>query len=214
MPKKTADSGEPKFPYTTEPKALRRLLTEIPKRPKPPKVTLDTLKAWNVSSNNNARTAINVLKRIGFLGPSGDPMAAYIEFMKKDSGATVLAERVKDVYRVLFDNSFAPQNDTDEDLRNLFNIHSGGGEDAMRLQVQTFKALCEYANFSTAAGTPTKPDLGRLGAAQATGNSPPGLPPVQVDLHIHLPENKTTRDYEAIIQDIARYIYGRNIDKT
>ena len=38
------------------------------------------------------------------------------------------------------------------------------------------------------------------------------LPPMQIDLHIHLPENKTTRDYEAIIQDIAKYIYGRQID--
>jgi hypothetical protein len=41
---KTAlDSGTPKFPYTTEPKSLRRLLAEIPKRPKPPKVSMDTL---------------------------------------------------------------------------------------------------------------------------------------------------------------------------
>lgn len=86
MPKKNAESGEPKFPYTTEPKALRRLLTEVPKRPKPPRVTMDTLKAWNVSSNNNARTAINVLKKIGLLGQGGEPTNVYVEFMKKDVG--------------------------------------------------------------------------------------------------------------------------------
>jgi hypothetical protein len=45
------------------------------------------------------------------------------------------------------------------------------------------------------------------GAPNAGGT--PDLPPIKIDLHIHLPENKTTRDYEAIIQDIARYIYGR-----
>jgi hypothetical protein len=48
MAKKTPETGVPKFPYTTLPHALRLLLTEIPKRPKPPKVTMDTLKAWNV----------------------------------------------------------------------------------------------------------------------------------------------------------------------
>lgn len=214
MPKKNAESGEPKFPYTTEPKALRRLLTEVPKRPKPPRVTMDTLKAWNVSSNNNARTAINVLKKIGLLGQGGEPTNVYVEFMKKDVGPAALAERIKDVYKVLFDNSLAPQNDTDDDLRNLFNIHSGGGEDAMRLQVQTFKALSEYAKFDTGSGAP-KGDAARDGAdpAGAGRDSGQGLPPIQVDLHIHLPENKTTRDYEAIIQDIARYIYGRNIEK-
>ena len=214
MPKKTAESTEPKFPYTTEPKALRRLLTEIPKRPKPPKLTLDTLKAWSVSSNNNARTAITVLKKLGLVNQGGEPTSAYTEFMKKDTGPSILGERIKDVYQVLFENSLAPQDDTDEDLRNLFNIHSGGGEDTMRLQIQTFKALSEYANFNAAATTSIKPEATRGGAQTSSGgDSTQHLPPIQVDLHIHLPENKTTRDYEAIIQDIARYIYGRDIEK-
>ena len=73
MAKKTSDGVEPKFPYTTEPKALRRLLAEIPKRPKPPKVTRDTLKAWDVSNSHNSSTVINVLKKIGLLGATGEP---------------------------------------------------------------------------------------------------------------------------------------------
>ena len=31
----------------------------------------------------------------------------------------------------------------EDELKKLFHIHSGGGEDTMRLQVQTFKALSE-----------------------------------------------------------------------
>jgi hypothetical protein len=211
-----SDSGEPKFPYTTEPKALRRLLAEIPKRPKPPKISRDTLKAWDVSKTNSS-TPISVLKKIGLLGPSGDPTPSYVEFMKTGVGPTVLAERIKETYRALFENSHAPQSETDEQLRNLFNIHSGGGEDAMRLQIQTFKALSEYANFTGASGDGNSQTNGlRVGAGEqsAGDRSLQRLPPVQVDLHIHLPENKTTRDYEAIIQDIAKYIYGRNIDKS
>jgi|HubBroStandDraft_2_1064218.scaffolds.fasta_scaffold04111_4 hypothetical protein len=215
MTRKGSDSGEPKFPYTTEPKSLRRLLAEIPKRPKPPKVTMDTLKAWDVSKNNNATTAIGVLKKLGLLSQSGEPTNLYVEFMKTGSGPAVLAERIKDTYRVLFENSHAPQSERDEELRKLFNIHSGGGGDAMRLQVQTFKALSEYANFSAPGGSVTPTDGARLDAGRASGvgQSEQRLPPIQVDLHIHLPENKTSRDYEAIIQDIARYIYGRDIDK-
>lgn len=214
--KKVLDSGTPKFPYTNEPRALRRLLAEIPKRPRPPKINMDTLKAWGVSNSNNAVTAIRVLKQIGLLGSSGEPMSTYADFMKTGTGPSVLAEHIKTTYRVLFENSLAPQDESEEELRNLFHIHSGGGEKAMRLQVQTFKALSEHADFSTEfrAG-----ESGKGAASTASGK--PGLtrgdqqrlPPIQVDLHIHLPENKTTREYEAIIQDIARYIYGRDIDK-
>jgi len=215
MAKGGSDSGEPKFPYTTEPKALRRLLTEIPKRPKPSKVTMETLKSWNVSNNNNARTAIAVLKKIGLLGSSGEPTEHYVEFMKTGSGPGVLAQRVKDAYQVLFENSLAPQNEKGEELKKLFNIHSGGGQDAMRLQVQTFKALSEYANFGAEVpvAKPRGDGVGSSSGPTVDGRNGVNLPPIQVDLHIHLPENKTTRDYEAIIQDIAKYIYGRDIDK-
>src|SRR5262249_7776091 len=172
--------------------------------------------AWDVSRNSNARTAISVLKKIGLLGANGDPTSLYVEFMKTGVGPTVLAARIKDAYRVLFENSHAPQGESDEELRKLFNIHSGGGEDAMRLQIQTFKALSEHATFSNAATASVSSQDGAQPSVQGTGGAlgQQSLPPIQVDLHLHLPENKTTRDYEAIIQDIAKYIYGRDIEKT
>lgn len=211
MAKKVDDRGTPIFPYTTEPKALRRLLAEIPKRPKPPKVDLAKLKAWDVSNNNNARTAINVLKRVGLLNDSGSPNDTYVEFMKTGIGPTVLAGRLREIYRPLFEAAHAPQSEPDEELKKLFHIHTGGGDDAMRLQIQTFKALADYANFADATAPDGKLIPGATGTIPLRGNGGQ-LPPVQVDLHIHLPENKTTRDYEAIIQDIAKYIYGRQID--
>lgn len=215
MAKKAQETGEPKFPYTTLPNALRRVLTEIPKRPRPQRLTMETLKSWGVSGDTNAGTAVRVLKVIGLLGQGGEPTNDYMEFMKTGTGPAVLAQRVKEVYHVLFENSLAPQNEPDEELRKLFHIHSGGGDKVMRLQIQTFKALCEHANFSDASAATESAAQAVRGAekpgAAARGASP-SLPPVQVDLHIHLPENKTTRDYEAIIQDIAKYIYGRVIE--
>jgi uncharacterized protein DUF5343 len=214
--KKAADIVTPKFPYTTEPKSLRRLLAEIPKRPKPAKINMDTIRSWGVSNNNNAATAIRVLKAIGLLGASGEPTPAYADFMKTGTGPSVLAAHIKSTYKVLFDNALAPQNESEEELRKLLNIHSGGGEDTMRLQLQTFKALCAYADFRAEPGAGDAAKIVGLGAtppAGGKGGDHQHLPPVQVDLHIHLPENKTTRDYEAIIQDIARYIYGRDVEK-
>ncbi len=184
MPKAGSTTTHPKFPYTTQPKALRRLLAEIPKRPKPTKITLDTLKAWDVSKANDT-SPINVLKKLGILGQTGEPTPLYVDFMKT-GGAGVLGERIKETYLVLFQDVHAPQSEGDEALKKLFNIHSGGG---------------------TSTSIPGKD--GGTPEIQASG----ALPPIRVDLHIHLPENKTSRDYEAIIQDIAKYIYGRTIDK-
>jgi hypothetical protein len=135
--------------------------------------------------------------------------------MKTGTGPALLAQRIKEVYRPLFESSLAPQSESDEEIRKLFNIHSGGGDRVMRLQIQTFKALSEHANFSaTGAGSETATKPVRSGGARDAAFTAPetGLPPIQIDLHIHLPENKTARDYEAIIQDIAKYIYGRDIE--
>jgi Family of unknown function (DUF5343) len=207
--KNTAESEKPKFPYTNLPGALRKILKEIPKRPRPSKMALETLGSWGISNDNNARTAINVLKRISLLSSDGAPMPDYVEYMKAGSGPRVLAKRIRETYKDIFENSHSPQTETDEALRSLFNIHSGGGEDSMRLQIQTFKALCEHADWSeTSAAAKSSGETSEL--ATANERNANRLPPVQIDLHIHLPENKTTRDYEAIIQDIAKYIYGRS----
>ena len=210
-----ADVGTPVFPYTTEPGALRRLLKEIPNRPKPPKMTRETLKSWNVSSSGNSGTVISVAKKVGLLNEGGAPTDAYSEFMKASTGPVVLAARVRETYKVLFENSNAPQSESPENLKSLFNIHTGGGENAMRLQMQTFKILAEFSNFTDAppAGSRKDSHAGDGSGEHSRHNDNRRMPPVQIDLHIHLPENKTTRDYEAIIQDIAKYIYGRDIDQ-
>jgi len=200
---------EPRFPYTTSPAALRRLLKEIPRRPRPGKLTLDTLKTWKVTSSNDA-TPLAVLKKLGLLGPGGEPLQPYIDYMQAPpAGPRALGARVKEQYRTLFETAHEPHKNTSE-LKTFFNIHSGGGERAIELQIQTFKALCEYADFSGVAesGTGTS-SLDAAGGASAGSPGAGAFPPVKIDLHIHLPENKTARDYEAIIQDIAKYIYGR-----
>jgi hypothetical protein len=203
-----------RYPYTTTPAALRRLLQEIPKRPKPGKMTLDTLKTWKVASSNDA-TPLSVLKKLGMLSTTGEPLQPYTDYMMSPpSGPRSLGVRLREVYKELFESSHEPHKNSGE-LKTFFNIHSGGGERTIDLQVQTFKALSEYADFSASAdmsGGAVVPQQAQTGGLSGNRTDNPGLPPVRIDLHIHLPENKSSRDYEAIIQDIAKYIYGRSID--
>lgn len=206
---------EPKYPYTNVPGVLRKILQAIPGKPKPAKLDPKMAVSWGTagSVNSNLRSAVSVLKKVGLIASSGEPTSLYNDFMNKASGPVALGNKLREVYSEIFSASHAPQNDGDEALETLFNQHAGGSENVVRLQIQTFKALCDSASFSgtSAPGAAVGPGsaASNSGAAASANDGGPGLPPVKIDLHIHLPENKTTRDYEAIIQDIAKYIYGR-----
>lgn len=208
-PRRKQANTEPKFPYTTKPSSLRRLLQDIPKKPKPPKFDRELLKSWGFSDANDY-SMIRVLKAVGLLDPNNQPTELYAQYMQLDGGAVALAEPIKRTYEPLFHASHTPYKESNEKLQNLFNIHSGGGERALDQQIQTFKALSENAVFDGVV--PTTPILPKAGAPPMVApnpGQPAGEPGIHINLHIHLPENKTRRDYEAIIEDIGRYILGR-----
>lgn len=209
-PRQKAKS-EPKFPYTTKPSSLRRLLQEIPKKPRPPKFDLSLLKSWGFADANDY-SMIRVLKVVGLLGSNNEPSDLYSQYMHLDGGAAALAEPIKRIYEPLFHASHTPYKESNEKLQNLFNIHSGGGERALDQQIQTFKALCEYTSFENSVQAPQQPSVTSANTGSVSALSPqPGAaaPAVHINVHIHLPENKSRRDYEAIIEDIGRYIFGR-----
>jgi len=220
--KKTAASKElkmrqkagtaPKFPYTTKPSSLRRLLQDIPKKPKPPKFDESLLKSWGFSDANDY-SMVRVLKAIGLLGSNNTPTDIYSQYMRLDGGAAALAEPIKRIYEPLFHASHTPYKEPTEKLQNLFNIHSGGGERALDQQIQTFKALCEYTSFENSGKAPEQSPAVPVIARSAPAAPPhpgSGAPAIHINVHIHLPENKSRRDYEAMIEDIGRYIFGRS----
>lgn len=205
----SAATTRPKFPYSTKPNSLRRFLESVPQKPKPPKVNSATLKAWGLRDTND-QTIIRVLKALAFIDASGAPTDRYTEFMSPGKGPTVLAVAVREVWAPLFDHSHEPQREDDTTLRNYFNIHSGGSENTISLQIQTFKAACDHADFAAQPGDLVTDSVSApaVAAPSAIRGSQPAI---HIDLHIHLPENKSRRDYEYIFEDIARYIFGRDV---
>jgi hypothetical protein len=206
--KRVRSETEPKFPYTTKPSSLRRLLQEIPKKPRPPKFDMKLLKAWGFSDAND-HSMLRVLKAVGLLNDKNEPTELYSHYMHLEGGAAALAAPMRKLYEPLFNVSHTPYTESNEKLQNLFNIHSGGSDRALEQQIQTFKALAENTKFDGAILLSPSPPPGGL---------PPGIPPagsalgttaININLHIHLPENKTQREYQGMIEDIGRYIFGR-----
>ena len=203
--------GRAAFPYTTRPGSLRRFLTEVPNRPRPTRINEDLLAGWGLAGGDNY-TIVRVLKAIGFVGDSNEPTETYAAFMRAGTGPAVLAQQIRRVYAPLFEASHEPHRETPERLRNLFNIHaSGAAEGTIELQIQTFRALCDSADFAAPidAGA-AAPEAQTTASATAAAPRAAGqvAPQVHIDLHIHLPPGKSSREYQYIIQDIARYIYN------
>lgn len=215
MARRVAKAGptntKPTFPYTTKPGSLRRFLKEVPSRPKPQKFDQTVLRSWGFKDANDY-SMLRVLKAVNLLNDKNEPSDLYAKFMDMANGARVLGPEIERVYAPLFEASHAPYKESNEQLKNWFNIHSGGSASALDQQIQTFKALAENAVFGdrdavapAASATPTKP--GAAGASQTALTS--AGPVVQIDLHIHLPEHKSRRDYDDIIESIGRHIYGQ-----
>ena len=202
---------QPKFPYTNKPNSLRKFLEQIPKRPKPSKVNADTLKGWGLKDSNDY-SIIRVLKALGLVGSNGEPTEAWTTFMTPEKGPAVLGQAVRRVWAPLFQLSHQPNKEGDEKLRNYFNIHSGGSETTIGLQIQTFKAACDYADLSAPGALPAGPSKSPPSGAPAAGPTSQGRgesgAAIHIDLHIHLPENKSRRDYEYMFEDIGKYILG------
>lgn len=203
--------SEPKYPYSITTNSLRRFLEMVPNKPKPPQVIGSTLKVWGLK-NTNDYTILRVLKTLGLLSPSGEPTNYYVEYMKKETGAAILGQRIKVVYKDLFDNITNPEKATDDELKSFFNIHSGGGEATIRYQIETFKALANFATFGnldplSLPPSGTLPDENHTNSQGFKGST--GEPVIRIDLHIHLPENKNKSDYDAIMESIANHLYKK-----
>jgi hypothetical protein len=201
-------SSEPKYPYCTTPKSLRRFLEMAPEKPKPPKVVGSTLKVWGLK-NSNDQTILRVLKALGLLTSNGETTPIYADFMKRETGAATLGRQIRTVYPELFQNVAKPETASNDDLKNFFNIHSGGSENTVRLQIDTFKALAEYATFGQSDPLDASAEESRTSDTGTTNASVGGEPTIRIDLHIHLPENKTKSDYDAILESIATHLYKR-----
>jgi hypothetical protein len=207
--------SEPKFPYSTKPSSLRKLLQLVPKKPRPNKFDKALLRSWGFTDANDY-SILRVLKAVDLLNEKNQPTERYLQFMNITTGGTAIASEIRRVYAPLFEAAFSPYSESAETLKNLFNIHSGGGTKTLEHQIQTFKALCENAVFeananpSVSAGAELK--VGTVPIQAAIGTSVAIAPAVHINVHIHLPENKSRRDYEAIIEDIGRYIFGRDLE--
>lgn len=199
--------------YLTSTKNLSEILKAIQGAQAPPRFTQKFLESLGFTSNAD-RLVINVLKSLGFLSDTGEPLARYHEFLDPTQSKRVLADGIRSAYADLFQINVNAQSMSRAEVKNKMKTLSQGqyGDSVLDKMASTFKALSQQADFSATTHTPQRePDLEEepepmerrepVAAAQALPFA--GL---VYNINIHLPESRDPAVYDALFRSLKEHL--------
>ncbi len=175
-------------------------------------------------TSTNDRLFIGILKDLGFLNQDGTPQARYFEFLDRSRSKQVLAAGIKEAYAALFAINIKANEMSADDARNkLRTLYAGSKTDLVIGNIaKTFRALCDYADFSSPkvspAGDAPREDSAPIELsteADAPKSDAPGkdlLPgklsvsALQYHINIVLPDTKDQGVYDAIFKSLREHL--------
>lgn len=180
----------------------------------PEKFTTKFLKDLDFTSSND-RLFIGVLKGLGFLDESSAPTDRYFAYLDHSQSGRILAEAVQDAYDELFAlNKNAQKLAVDEVKGKLKSLTQGQkSENVIGWMANTFRTLCDLADWSVTATTGKKKPLSDTpAAAPPVDEAPPPVEPVARELELHyniqiiLPESRDQAVYDALFASLRRHL--------
>lgn len=212
--------------YLVTTKNLEAFLNAIATAQAPERFTQTFLKNLEFSSSND-RLYIGLLKSLNFIDDSGIPQQRYFDFLDQTESKRVLAAAIHDAYEDLFKVNKNAQKLTEDEVKNKLKTLTRGekSENVIGWMAKTFKALCEYADWShspkevsskTSSGDQQEQaspvqhvDLTSSTSSSANDSSQPkrgaslGL---HYNIQIHLPATRDSAIYDAIFKSLKEHI--------
>lgn len=189
----------------------------------PERFSLKFLENLGFTSTND-RLFIGILKDLGFLNRDGQPQQRYFEFMDRTRAKYVLAEGVREAYADLFAINTKANEFSAQDAKNkLRTLYAGKKTDLVIGHVaKTFRALCDYADFSSDATARKErhPVENIVDQSQLERDLPPkihaddGAPTVgrikvsglQYHINIVLPDTRDQAVFDAIFKSLRDHL--------
>jgi hypothetical protein len=156
-----------------------------------------------------------VLKGLGFLDDNGAPTDRYFRFLDHSQSRAVLAEAIREAYDELFTLNRNAQELSVEEVRGKFRSLTQGqkSENVVNWMANTFKALCDFADWSAPAVVDEPPRT----KVDDTRTPPPPQPPEycngskELELHYNiqliLPESRDQSVYDALFSSLRRHLF-------
>jgi hypothetical protein len=140
-------------PYVNAYNGIPTLFKNIKTAAVPTKFTVDFLSTVLEMKSSSHRAMIPLLKKLGFIDPSNAPTQAYKDFREDSNSGTVMAERLKDAYKSLFQASEYAWKLSKDELTSKLRSITGAAEDDQYIPsiVGTFMALSKLAKWEGTA---------------------------------------------------------------
>lgn len=206
--------------YLITTKNLESFLNAIKSAKAPERVTNVFLKHLDFTSSND-RLLIGVMKGLGMLDDTGAPTSRYYDFLDQGQSGRVLADAIREAYEDLFAiNKRANEMSVDE-VKNKFRTLTQGqkSDKVLSSMANTFKALCELADWRVTATQPKQAAKKESASAEAqtektpkpqagTAQGPPDAAALNLhyNIQIHLPESRDPAVFDAIFQALRKHL--------
>jgi hypothetical protein len=209
--------------YTFKTSAIPAYFDAILDAQPPDRFSLKFLENLGFSSTND-RLFIGILKDLGFLNRDGVPQQRYFDFLDRGRSKQVLAEGIRESFGDLFAVNTKANEMKVEDVKNkLRTMYAGGKTNLVIAKIaNTFRALCDYADFSAppTAKAPTLPEkstpvpaiidvpqkLDGNGHETASSGGRVQVSALQYHINIVLPDSRDQAVYDAIFKSLREHL--------
>lgn len=186
----------------------------------PASLSTGFLKTLGFTSSNDS-LYIRLFKDLGLIDQSNSPTEKYFRFLDQSESKKVIAECVEEAYSDLFAINKKAYELTEAEVKNKFKtLTQGAKEDnIVALMAKTFKALCDYADWSKpvqqipkVTGIEKKDEKqtdpnGATFAKHSSTTENNDKPSLHYNIQIHLPETRDTAVYDAIFKSLKEHLF-------
>jgi hypothetical protein len=198
--------------YTKVPGKLKDLLTKIRTMGVPPKATNPWLQSIGFKSSNDS-SMLPVLRQIGLIGQGGEPTQTWQDYRGKDH-QSVLARCIKTGYADLFQTYPDAPTRSNKDLEHFFASKTKAGQVAIGMTVNTFKMLCQLADFGGGVEVEEvefeddaeEPVSERKGGKPEVKRRSAGGSTININIQLTLPETTDESVYEKFFAAMKKHL--------
>lgn len=190
------------YPYMLSNNKIAPIIDKIQQAARPPKFTQEVLKNLGFTSTND-RAFIPLAKKLGFLAEDGVPTALYDQLKDKTTARTVLAAQIRSLYSEIYAINMQMHKAPEAEIKGAFSRVTGKDEEGVNRIYNTFKTLCNLADFDNVV---SKVDKKPIDKPDSTTRNPslsaPTNPQFHYNIQIHLPATTDISVYNAIFKSL------------
>lgn len=194
------------YPYMLSNNKIPPIIEKIQQAARPPKFTQEVLKNLGFTSTND-RAFIPLAKKLGFLSDDGTPTPLYDHLKDKSTSKSILAAQIRSLYSELYAINTEIHKASDTEVKGAISRVTGKGEDGVNRIYNTFKALCNVADFEGTSKKNENTSLPIVKNEQEQKRDLDLLPQVAAtqfhyNIQIHLPATTDISVYNAIFKSL------------